>query len=529
MLMLRACFATNKTGLRDGGHASTFARAGFTISSQPARRLVRLCNMRQLACRSLLVAGLALPVLAQPAPPADLTAADARADFDMLRKAIEEAHGAPYRFLTKVELDRRFDAIRARIGGPLSQRAFIGLLSEALAALGDGHSRIEYDGATTAALASARLLPLKILVEAGRLIVFSNDTPGDATIRPGMEIRSINGRAAKEVLSAIVARLPADGFIETGRRGRLFRTFPSAYWLFVDTAETFSVSAIDAAGKSVTAELAGISSAEREKNVNPVNAAVEANMTRLDGPKENVSLRFVDEPAIAVLKIRGFGGEAFRAEVEAAVRTLRERGAKALILDLRRNGGGVDEYGAFLVSQFVAKPFRYFDRIHIATTEPSFSTWKPETAERLEKNVVPDPAGGFLATPALHSGVGEQPPAAAPYLGPLLVLIDGGSFSTTADVTAVLRHLKRATFVGEETGGAYQGNTSGLNAQITLPHSKLRYRVQMYGYHNAVSGGEPGRGTRPDVPVPPLVADVLRGVDAALERAVSLARAAISK
>jgi len=387
--------------------------------------------MLRLAARSWLAAVLTLPVLAQPAPPTDFSAADARADFDTLRKAIEEAHGAPYRFSPKAELDRRFDAIRARIDGPLSQRAFIGLVSEALAALGDGHSRIEYDEATTAAIADARLLPLKILVEGERLIVISNDTPADATIRPGMEILSINGRAARGILSTLFPRLSGDGFIETGRRGRLFRTFPTAYWLYVDAADTFEISARVGSGKTVKTRLAGIRNADREKNVNPVNAAVEANIARLDGPKENVSLRFVDEPAIAILKIRGFGGETFRAEVEAAVKTLRERGAKALILDLRRNGGGVDEYGAFLVSQFVAKPFRYFDRIHIATTEPSFSTWKPETAERLKKNVVPDPAGGFLATPALHSGVGEQQPSAAPYLGPLVVLIDGGSFSTT--------------------------------------------------------------------------------------------------
>jgi hypothetical protein len=158
--------------------------------------------MLRLAARSLLAAGLTLPVLAQPAPAADLSAADARADFDALRKAIEEAHGAPYRFSTRAELDRRFDAIRARIDGPLSQRALIGLLSEALAALGDGHSRIQYDDATTAALADARLLPLKILVEGERLIVISNDTPADATIRPGQEILSINGRPAKDILSA---------------------------------------------------------------------------------------------------------------------------------------------------------------------------------------------------------------------------------------------------------------------------------------------------------------------------------------
>ena len=89
-------------------------------------------------------------------------------------------------------------------------------------------------------------------------------------------------------------------------------------------------------------------------------------------------------------------------------------------------------------------------------------------------------------TTALHPEVGEQQPARQPFLGRLIVLIDGGSFSTTADVAAHLRSWRRATLVGEETGGGYEGNTSGLNALVVLPHSRLRFNVMMYGYWNAV-------------------------------------------
>ena len=104
------------------------------------------------------------------------------------------------------------------------------------------------------------------------------------------------------------------------------------------------------------------------------------------------------------------------------------------------------------------------------------------------------------------------------------MLIDGGSFSTTADVAAVLRGLRRATFVGEETGGAYEGNTSGLDAQVVLPASGLRYRVQMFGYVNAVPPAERGRGTVPDEVVPTRIADLLRGEDPAMARALVLAK-----
>jgi hypothetical protein len=104
--------------------------------------------------------------------------------------------------------------------------------------------------------------------------------------------------------------------------------------------------------------------------------------------------------------------------------------------------------------------------------------------------------------PALHPGVAEQRPAADVFLGRLVVLIDDGSFSTTADVAAQLRSMGRAVFVGEETGGGYEGNTSGLNADVILPSSKLRLRITMYDYWNAVKppaarGRELSRITRP--------------------------------
>ena len=226
---------------------------------------------------------------------------------------------------------------------------------------------------------------------------------------------------------------------------------------------------------------------------------------------------------IACLRIRGFQGQDFRQQLDSCFKTLHDKKTKALILDLRGNGGGVDEYGAYLVSQFMNKPFRYFDRIHLTTLQPSFTSFGEETLLDLKNGTIADPAGGFLVTPKLHSGVGEQQPAALPFLGKTFVLTDGGTFSTAADVTALMRHLTKAVFIGEETGGGFEGNTSGLNASLKLPHSKLATRIQMYEYFNAVKVVEKGRGTKPDHVMPKRITDLLQGVDAQLNRAVALA------
>ena len=104
------------------------------------------------------------------------------------------------------------------------------------------------------------------------------------------------------------------------------------------------------------------------------------------------------------------------------------------------------------------------------------------------------------------------------------MLIDGGTFSTAADFCAVAHHLKRATFIGEETGGGYYGNNSGLGAMVTLPNSKFQVRVPMSEYWNAVPGYEgKRRGTLPDYAVQTTTAGVLTGEDEQLNRALKLA------
>lgn len=453
----------------------------------------------------------------------NLSPAQAQLDFDMLRRSLEEAHGGLYRFSTKADVDRRFDAFRARLNVPLSRREFIGIISEVVADARDGHARLEYDAATSAALTTAHLLPLSVALEGTRVVVLFNDTPSDSVIRPGTELVSINGHSVSDILAAVLPKISGDGFIETGKRARLTRSFAQYYWLFVDSSSMFTITARTDSGKRVRARVSGVVTSERARNDNPVNARMRSALAHLDGPSSNVSLTFPSGPDVGRLRVRGFEGESFIADLDSAFETLRARGTKGLVLDLRGNGGGVDEYGANLVGRFVQHPFRYFDRIHLTTINPSFATWKQSTFESLRAGTVPDPAGGYLVLPVLHPGVADQQPAEHPFTGKLFVLMDGGTFSTAADVTATLHNMKRVTFVGEESGGGYEGNTSGLNALIVLPNSGLRLKIMMYEYWNAVTPLTRGRGTLPDYAIERRVADILRNIDPPLERAVALA------
>jgi len=457
-------------------------------------------------------------------PPAEI-----QSDFDLMRKALEEAHAGLYRYSSKPEMDRVFDAERAKLNRPLTKPEFLTVLVETLAQIRCGHTGLTPDEETQKEVAAARMFPLGIMVEGRRLMVRSNDTAGDKTIRPGMEIVEINGRKTADILTRILPKLATDGDIETGKWMRLQASFPRSYWLFFEQANDFTVKIRDAAGKTVTAKLAGVADSDRKKNTsqNALNAELQAGLGKLQWSKDNLALRFLKDPEIAQVRIGGFGGNDYAKWMEETFKTLREKGTRTLIIDLRGNGGGNDMYGAMLVSYLTDKSFRYFDHIDVKTISPSFkehSDWRADREPRLRELMMPNPVGGYLVPPALHPGVAEQPPGKYPFLGKVFVLIDGGTFSTAADFCAVTHHLKRATFIGEETGGGYYGNNSGMQTIVTLPNSKMRIRVPMYGYWNAVPGYDgKRRGTRPDHVVETKVANLLRGVDEQLELALKLA------
>ncbi len=455
-----------------------------------------------------------------------ISQADARADLNTLRAAIFEAHGAPFRFVPRAELERRWDGYRAAITGPVTELELLAAVARMMTDLGDGHARAGTDSATARRIGERPLFPLRVRVEYGtRLFVVRNLTPADTVVQPGSELLSINGRAVRDVIALLAPLTPLDGLIATGRAAAMSRNFERLYYHFEHQGPTYDLVLRDPTGHERRARLDGVTDAARVANANPVNEAYAAQAARLDGATENIGIRFPGDGQVAVLRVHGFFGDRFIAELDSVFGVAREHGARSMVLDLRGNGGGADMDGANLVGRFARGPFRYFDRIHMSTVRPSFTTFPAKVQAALDAGTRPDPAGGWLVQPVLHPGVAEQAPVAQPFLGPLVVLEDGYTFSTAADVTATLRGLGRATFVGEESGGAYEGNTSGTNALLYLPHSGIRVAMQLSGYVNAAPAPRVrARGTMADVEVPVHVADIARGADPGMDRALGIAR-----
>src|SRR5580698_1810926 len=108
-----------------------------------------------------------------------LSPAVAQADYDLLRKSLEEAHPGLYRYSNKAQMDAMFDSERAKLNQPISKLAFRAVVAETLASIRCGHTSMNGDAEMDAAMKTAPLLPLRVLIEGRQVKVLLNDTAND--------------------------------------------------------------------------------------------------------------------------------------------------------------------------------------------------------------------------------------------------------------------------------------------------------------------------------------------------------------
>ena len=99
----------------------------------------------------------------------------------------------------------------------------------------------------------------------------------------------------------------------------------------------------------------------------------------------------------------------------------------------------------------------------------------------------------------------------------LYVLTNGMSYSATAILSAALQNEGKAIFVGEETGGDYNGTVAGKIIDFKLSNSKLKLLIGIMDYKPNTSRELIGRGVMPNIPIDMTFDDVLNKKDPQLD------------
>jgi carboxyl-terminal processing protease len=174
------------------------------------------------------------------------------------------------------------------------------------------------------------------------------------------------------------------------------------------------------------------------------------------------------------------------------------RGARALVIDLRDNGGGETQSMADLASTLLPAGLslgRFTDRTGAVWLEPYTRTALLSTADSFER------------------------------FGRPVVLLTGARTASAAEVFAAsLRETNRASVIGEATCGC----VLGIRRRHRLPDGGV-LDVSEMDYHTAAGTRLEGAGLRPDVTVEPTREDLRHRRDRALERALEILQDAREK
>ena len=461
----------------------------------------------------------------QDAPPFDpertIPAEALKEDLEVLWDILEEGHGGFGRYTPASALRKSFDAAAAGLTAPLTEFDFYVRLLPLVAGIKDGHTQLALSSAAFAWLdAQPVFLPFGLRFLADKAYIFRT-LSSDASVDEGAELMAIDGMPVADVVTALIALLPSDAGIRTARLRRLESpaVFGRLLALRFGPRKSHTVRFRPLRGREAAeVTLAGIPAADLSRILREKYPAT---------AERRPTYELASRGQTAVLTIRQFGDDPDKARprypdfLKETFRSLEEKKTPALIIDLRGNGGGRDEYGKLLFAYVMDRPFLYYWALETKKNDYDLFKYTSETAagrEELAKYVRKNDRGTFDVVG--HPNSGLQQPQEPRFAGRVAILIDGGSFSATGETTSAFHFYKKAVFFGEECGSGYYGNTSGFMVTATLPNSRLQIRIPLVLYTMAVDGYPKDRGLVPDVPVTATIEDLLAGRDPAMERAL---------
>lgn len=433
------------------------------------------------------------------------TVAELQEDFVYWRNRIEQKHPLVYLYTPQSEIDRCFDSLYQQIDRPMTELAFIKLLTPTTAFIQDGHNYVIPSKTTLASMRShKRLLPLELRYLDKRLYVTQDLSTSEVPLI-GLEITSINGVYSQDLLQVFLSNLGRDGYNYQYAYASINNSFRFYFHLHFGFPEAFLITYRTKDEQESSCVISGRSlSAIQEEKQNRYPLKEEDTQTGL-------TFNILDSIHTAVLGIQTFSpstsNRKFRREISSYFEAIKRDNVSNLILDLRDNNGGNPDLVKFILQHLFGQPFEQARECRIVK-DPS----EEHFLERTRSRWYP------------WYGIGTFRPKRNNFKGNLYLLVNEGTFSSGVIFSNVLRRYARTVVVGSETGGNPIVMSGYLiKTSWTLPNTRIQIGsgILCTVYDDDLKLNQ-GRGLIPDHLVEPSLEDILSRNDRCLQYTLKL-------
>lgn len=435
-------------------------------------------------------------------------------DLDSLVAIVREVHPA----VGPQFLPRR-DSLAASWPDTVSRVRLARDLGRLLATIGDGHTNLSRDRLAMAAALERgeRTWPFTVGRSANGVIVASVVGIDTAVLLPGDRLEAVDGRPIDDLVAELGRAVSAE--LPSWRDRQVLRSLGAALWQEgIRPPGDVRVSGVD--GRSRDVRIAG--------------ATIEDLRARSSTSVESAPLtvRRTDDSVLVLDFERMWGDEvAFRARLDSAFDAGARAGVRAIVVDLRRNGGGDSRWGTTLLSYMTQAPLsegvrkewkgsRRYRAFVASGVTPMVRPWLPFSW-------VDGPMGSIFSGPdgtvTVRPLDAEPPPANPRRLErPVCMLIGPGTFSSAMLLAHTAKRSGVATLIGEPTGEP--PNSYGEVMPFRLRRSGLVGQVSSARFVLDEDPAADRRGVLPHVEVTSSREDVVAGHDPVMRRAMACGR-----
>lgn len=476
-----------------------------------------------------------------------------REDVDAAYNQLKKYHPRLYQYTSKERLDFKFDSLKESIKTPLYSRDFYEKLAAVVTNVRQGHISVSPPHLLRTRKERKELRDKSFAFNAMDFEyleekLWLTGAKDKDSLLIGSEVLAIGEKEPKALIEKYNTLIASDGFNKTffdGMVGSRFSRFyiknngfqDSIQITFKNTDSIFTRTILWKDKKEKQTSSKDSLSKDNEQKIDVKKLSKEERKAERIAKKNKEkynwkrgfikskneytrTLNFIGpDSSVAYMKIRGFSNGNYKDFYEESFKTIDSLGIKNMVLDLRNNGGGRLAEIDKLYSYFTDTPYKLVEPSEVNTRTPFLPYFVSNTNSGFLQGlaIVFTPVivtHNLLKTEKIDDTLyyklkssKEHEPNPQNYKGNLYVLINGNSFSASSILSTQLKATKRAIFVGQETGGAYNGTVAGIFKGYELPNSKVSMKIGMMQVQTYYSVEPDGFGVTVDKEITPTRAD----------------------
>jgi len=460
-------------------------------------------------------------------------------DYSVYRQTLEEAHPGLYWYTSKDSMDYYFRKGEAQLKDSLTEPEFRKVLSYVTSKIRCGHTSVRASKRYTKYLDTvriARLFPLSMKIWSAdeitdTAVVAANLNRRDTVLKRGTVITAINDRPISTIIDTLFNYIPTDGYNTTHKYQTLSNrgSFGSLYSSIIGFSSQYRIAYRDSAGMVRTTTITPYYPAADTFNraaARPANPVPQpSKKERREMRRNAVRLLKIDSANhVAMMDLNSFGkGYGLKGFFRRSFKALEKNKIDHLIIDVRGNGGG-SVTNSTLFTRFISDHrFKVGDSLYAITKRKRYSRYiANDFFNRLFITFFSRRRKDGYYHFRYYEKHYFKPKKSNHFDGKVYILTGGNSFSATTLFTAAVIKQENVVVVGEETGGGAYGNTAWLIPDVTLPETKVRFRLPLFRLVIDKSIPKNGRGIQPEVVSGPSAEAVKRGADYKLDTVTEL-------